>query len=478
MKKILLILTLALLILPFSGNAQNYAGIHSLYTATNDNDDPDGDRSDWLTWAKNSSYYGHHWVTDVFGPFYRYTPSDLTNHIGEYISRIRVRIQNFSEEPTVFWAPPHVRVYVGGSVYGTPGDLEFDYGTLVVDQEITDLRLGGNNFVDLVTPVKITGTEEIWFGAVYFWESGYPVANINYEINPNPSYQANKSDLVYFGGDYDDFFSVTETSSGPGYCWILAAWVTCEGPNNLQINLTNECHAELSWNAPSDNPNAVYNISRDGVSLVSGHAQTTYTDQSNFDPVLSHTWTVTAACEPSGESFPVSKTPAPCANCPAPNNLTLGYIEDCAAVLITWTAGPDATSFDIKRNNQTIVTGLKEKTYTDYDYSHGVKNTYTVISNCDAGSVGTTKEIGPCVGINENVFNFSIHPNPANNEVTISASSIINNIDVINFLGQTVVSQKANDSQTTLDISTLTGGVYFVRVISDNGTNVQKFVKK
>jgi uncharacterized membrane protein len=73
---------------------------------------------------------------------------------------------------------------------------------------------------------------------------------------------------------------------------------------------------------------------------------------------------------------------------------------------------------------------------------------------------------------------FSILPNPATNNITIAANSTFRTVEVIGFLGQTMLSQSNTENIATLDISHLTNGVYFVRIITDLGISVQKFVKQ
>lgn len=80
---------------------------------------------------------------------------------------------------------------------------------------------------------------------------------------------------------------------------------------------------------------------------------------------------------------------------------------------------------------------------------------------------------------NENVrMGFSILPNPATSNITISAGSNFHTVELVNFLGQTVSSQSNTGNTASLDVSSLTNGVYFVRITSNEGTDVKKFVKQ
>jgi len=124
-----------------------------------------------------------------------------------------------------------------------------------------------------------------------------------------------------------------------------------------------------------------------------------------------------------------------------------------------------------------------EATATSYTATEGVTGSHkyciVAVYENDAQSEKVCKEVSICSKIKDiNAPAFTIVPNPAQNDIIISAGVIFNTVEVINFLGQTVISQ-TNDAQTVkLDISNLTNGVYFVRIASANGTNVQKFVKQ
>lgn len=86
------------------------------------------------------------------------------------------------------------------------------------------------------------------------------------------------------------------------------------------------------------------------------------------------------------------------------------------------------------------------------------------------------------LSVNENNLNvFSITPNPAENSIKIEASTPINQIDIYNELGQLVLSKTLNTAiaKTTLDISALGQGLYFVKIADENGNStVNKMIKK
>ncbi len=69
----------------------------------------------------------------------------------------------------------------------------------------------------------------------------------------------------------------------------------------------------------------------------------------------------------------------------------------------------------------------------------------------------------------------SVFPNPATQELTISASSPINQVTITSIIGETVFTNAFNTENARVDISDMPAGVYFIKI---NGAEVRKFVKE
>lgn len=70
------------------------------------------------------------------------------------------------------------------------------------------------------------------------------------------------------------------------------------------------------------------------------------------------------------------------------------------------------------------------------------------------------------------------YPNPAENNLYIEASSKITEVHLYNSMGQTVNTARVNGKFAECNLSHLPSGVYFLQVITDNGTATEKIVKK
>ena len=81
--------------------------------------------------------------------------------------------------------------------------------------------------------------------------------------------------------------------------------------------------------------------------------------------------------------------------------------------------------------------------------------------------------------INDLIFK-NISPNPTSNNITITSSKNIDEIKIRNVLGQLVTPSAFGISptgeKTTLDVSTLENGIYFITIVSGKESSTQKLI--
>jgi predicted extracellular nuclease len=83
----------------------------------------------------------------------------------------------------------------------------------------------------------------------------------------------------------------------------------------------------------------------------------------------------------------------------------------------------------------------------------------------------------------ENKYTFSIYPNPASDviQVIVDNASVLNaNLQILNTQSQVLISKQLNATNQPIqvNVSSLASGLYFIRIITPDGTvNVQKFTK-
>ncbi len=83
------------------------------------------------------------------------------------------------------------------------------------------------------------------------------------------------------------------------------------------------------------------------------------------------------------------------------------------------------------------------------------------------------------LGINEiTIDGLVVYPNPTSNVLNVSAATQMSSIEIVNILGQTLLSKEVSGTQTQVDLSALAAGNYFIRVQAENATTVIQIVKK
>ncbi|MGB5982561.1 MAG: T9SS type A sorting domain-containing protein [Nonlabens sp.] len=100
-------------------------------------------------------------------------------------------------------------------------------------------------------------------------------------------------------------------------------------------------------------------------------------------------------------------------------------------------------------------------TQTDLYYIDDLLFDDTVLSNPDA------------------IFNDSItlYPNPTSNSLHISSQTLIDQFEIMDLTGKSIINDKVGISKT-VDVSGLKPGIYFISLVSDNSKKILKFIKQ
>ncbi|MGL4598957.1 MAG: T9SS type A sorting domain-containing protein, partial [Bacteroidia bacterium] len=110
--------------------------------------------------------------------------------------------------------------------------------------------------------------------------------------------------------------------------------------------------------------------------------------------------------------------------------------------------------------------------------------TYTDPNTLCQASINGNIVVDPCIGIIDPTSNgiaVNVYPNPNTGLFTIEAISANNNplqVELINGLGQTVQSFTMTSTIKNMDISTLEGGIYFLRITDGSTVSMQRLIKQ
>lgn len=124
-------------------------------------------------------------------------------------------------------------------------------------------------------------------------------------------------------------------------------------------------------------------------------------------------------------------------------------------------------------DSSTTISGLLNET----EYFWRVRG----VNDCGDGEYSvvfsfTTEEI---LGINENLIQgLSVYPNPASSILNITADTNVTSVEILNILGQTLITQSVEGTSAQVNVAALSSGNYFVRVQTADATSVVQIVKK
>ncbi|MBA3704485.1 MAG: T9SS type A sorting domain-containing protein [Bacteroidetes bacterium] len=102
-------------------------------------------------------------------------------------------------------------------------------------------------------------------------------------------------------------------------------------------------------------------------------------------------------------------------------------------------------------------------------------------ANMDKNSYATNITFCATTGVNKlsTANTFVIYPNPANDYIVIEGLNIDSKIELYDILGRKVFSQITNNSNTKIDVSEFNQGIFFLKVITQDGiSDIGKFIKE
>jgi len=171
--------------------------------------------------------------------------------------------------------------------------------------------------------------------------------------------------------------------------------------------------------------------------------------------------------------------------CEPVNDLTLEKLDD-KTISLSWSepeSSLEVEGYSVFRNgllqNEELLVATN---YEDKNLSNG-NYEYYVVAHYEMGCVADSSNIVKVeieVGIDEYLHpNFTIIPNPATNQITISSATPFYSVEVFDIYGRKLLEQKTTLTVLlSCDLTVLSSGIYFVRVFFEGGGSVKKLVKQ
>ena len=119
------------------------------------------------------------------------------------------------------------------------------------------------------------------------------------------------------------------------------------------------------------------------------------------------------------------------------------------------------------------VTGLEPD--TEYCFTVTALNE---VGESDKSTQVCEKTLGD--GVDELAASFNIYPNPVENELFIATEVNVEEVAIYDVYGRQTMRQQVNEttSQHVVNVAALNSGIYFVKIVTNEGEVVKRFVKK
>ncbi|MCD4788462.1 MAG: T9SS type A sorting domain-containing protein, partial [Bacteroidales bacterium] len=159
------------------------------------------------------------------------------------------------------------------------------------------------------------------------------------------------------------------------------------------------------------------------------------------------------------------------------------------SVDLEWSSIPDATNYQYQYSeDSTFITGVYSETTTSLtdtitNLNQDATYYWRVRGQNSAGdspwSVIWNFTTDNSIGVSNvsNISSVKIFPNPTSKLLTITGDNIIR-VEVINFNGQIINKKNVENDKSIFDLSTMPGGVYLIKVVTDKNTIYKKVIRQ
>ena len=153
-------------------------------------------------------------------------------------------------------------------------------------------------------------------------------------------------------------------------------------------------------------------------------------------------------------------------------------------ILLTWNAVEGAMRYNIYSGDETVKLAVNETSYTVTGLKADTQYCFNVVAiNRESQSEKSEDACATTLkteGIEEQTSSFNIYPNPVSDKLVIETEETIEAVTIYTITGVIVGQQSTVNSQQSLsiDVTNLNSGVYFMKVVTENGEAIQRFIKK
>lgn len=347
--------------------------------------------------------------------------------------------------------------YIGLAVSTTGNSSESDF-TTVYEWEISEtksVREVSGWYICRGSLEKYEG-KEVWLALRHFnSEDQFVIAVDDFKVS---------NYLKYDADDWTSTFSVKVNNE-------------CHAATDLKAEALSNSSIKLTWEASSTANE--YQVLRDNVKIYTTKG-TSYTDE-NLKSGTKYCYTVKSVCnmglsDASNEACATTSK----ITVDAPENLE-AKANSGSTIELTWDEVDDAENYNIYQDGN-FINETDENYYLAKDLDADTKYCFTVTAVVDGAESEESDE--DCdrtyeeEGVNELSSAIRFYPNPVENELYLATELRVEEISIYDIYGRTVSQQdKKTTSLQVVDVADLEAGIYFVKIVTDEGEAVKRFIK-
>ena len=400
---------------------------------------------------------------------------------------------------------------VEGHTYGTinsPGSVGWTYidgdgastGTF---QNVSYTNAGSAMAFIVLDDEQMTGSSIVeahsgdkYFGSAYAKSSGWgsTAQNNDWMISPelnfsepftfsfwarsySSSYSAEQFYAAYSttGTNEDNFVNLNSSATTTTTTWTEYTYTVPANAKHVAIHCVSNdqyifCVDDITISGRQINGPAC-NIYRNGELIAEHVAGGTFTDQNL--PAGTYCYTITRDCGSGFESLASESVCVTIGNpvtepCDVPTGLTANTSSN--QIGLSWNAVSNAIAYKVYRNGNAIAT-VQTNSYTDANVTAGTTYAYAVKTVCTGGESELSSTVNGTATTDINSYDGSevrIYPNPTHNMLNIEGDNL-KEVSLYSAIGTLVQKTEATEKTVTLNVSTLTKGIYFVKIMTSEG---------
>ncbi len=143
-----------------------------------------------------------------------------------------------------------------------------------------------------------------------------------------------------------------------------------------------------------------------------------------------------------------------------------------------WASASQKTVTSLPGSREIFDSGILEGTNQTFSYTFQKTGVSEYENEIDPNVKGKITVVGKLSKEDKFVKNLKFFPNPVRNYLTISSPFTIDGYQIYNVLGSLVAEGPAARKTTTVDMTALNSGLYFIKVVSGNLQSTLKVAKR